>query len=144
MKFSNIFINLVLLISFSFSVSACAGTSPSESEIRGAWLGPAGAELDLLPGGGLSLKNIPEDYFLLNGSQKPVSGQGKWRLMQSAGQSALMHGANWWDVEISISGFDGHPGGARTVIHYTEDGKRKVLFFWKNEEGGDRFEFYQH
>lgn len=142
MNVSKLLVGLAFCL--SISVSACAAPSPSANEISGTWSGAGGAELDLLPGGSLSLKNIPEDYFLLDGSQQPISGQGKWRLMQSAGQSAIMHGANWWNVEISISSFDGHPGGARTLIHYADDGKRKVLFFWKSEEGGDRFEFYQH
>ncbi len=131
-------------VMLSISVSACAGPAPSASEIQGTWSGRNGAELDFFSNGDLVLKDIPENYFLLDGSQKPVSGRGSWRLMQKPGSSALMRGANWWDVEISISSFDGHPGGARTPIHYAGDNQRNVLFFWKDEEGGDRFELYRH
>ncbi len=131
-----------LLASALVCLSACAGPSPSNADIAGVWRGAGGAELDVLPDGTFAMKNMPEDYVVGDGPHRLLNGRGRWRLLQPTGQSSLLHGAHWWNVELSISASEGHDGSALTVVHYTVENNRKLLFFWHDEDSGDRFELY--
>lgn len=137
----NSYIPVAVCSAFVVSISACVSPSPARQEIAGNWVGSDGASLQLNADGTLVASNIPEYLFLLNDSSKPIGGRGNWRFNQPPGRSAILAGANWWDLEIAIESFENHPAGARAVLHYSREDKRPILFFWKGEEGGERFEF---
>ena len=99
----------------------------------GTWTHPAGADLEFSGDGRFVARSVPAS--LLFGSALPaqfVSGQGTWQLSK---------GDTGWRVNLQFDPMPEKPSGFETPVLTSGVGKSLSLFFWKGEEGGERYQF---
>jgi hypothetical protein len=125
----------------SFLLQACSSKKPIQDDIVGRWKTSDGAGFQFNKDGSFTAKSFPaEAVFHLDSQFTNVKfdGSGKWMLGKGDGQ---------WEVYLDFQQVSNNK--CKSSFPLLIAGKKGVLdnkppwylFVWKEEEGGDRYEF---
>jgi hypothetical protein len=135
------YISIVAASIISIFFQACSGKAPQHKDIVGTWVNPDGAMVVLVDNGEFSSKSVPAEYVLLpkdSFRNQRFDGSGKWTLRKGQAQ---------WEVYLDFNRFsDQKYGCSFPLLVAGENGVLENnppwhLFLWKEEEGGERYEF---
>lgn len=109
-------------------------TTATRDDIVGRWLASNdGAVLEFLDSGRFSAKSLP-GYLLFGPGHEAerLDGAGTW---------GLREGPMGTEVELGFDAIGDRHQGFGIPIKVAGRGASMRLFFWKGQEGGERFEF---
>jgi hypothetical protein len=122
----------ILLLSITFSFLGCQGPEPRSNEVIGFWTHSDGATLGLFAGGYLEGDSLPTALFIPLREDPPLcKGTGRWKIKEDQGS---------WTVELEFDRLSCYSGTAFSSMIIDRQDDRVVLFKWKGEEGGARYE----
>ena len=121
------------LLGFSVLFVGCSKAKLTPREVLGVWRNPSGANLEFFENGRFSAREIPASLlFGPSQSGQVVSEQGTWQL----GKSSMGVTVNLQFDQVAEK-----TGGFEIPLLVSGTGESMELFFWKGEEGGERFAF---
>ena len=125
-----------------FFYSCGSSPAPTQNEIFGKWGSSDGATINFNKDGSFSGVSIPAQFGFFPPDSfrtKKFSGRGNWEMKK---------GETYWEIslnfkQVSISGKNGCSfpimiAGRNGVL---ENKPPWYLFLWKEEEGGERYEY---
>ena len=130
------------MLSMFFQACNSQMNEPTQSDILGNWVSSDGAMLEFNKDSSFIGKSLPDEYFTFalkkDAEGKRVSGSGKWELEKGQG---------FKEVKLTfIKMKDEDIYGFYSILVSGENGILDnkppwYLFEWKEEEGGERYEF---
>jgi hypothetical protein len=132
----------ILALSIFFHACNNQKKDTMQTDLVGDWLSSDGALISLNKDSSFTGKSLPAEYFTFFTSQKDVQfkkidGNGKWRMDQAEGFRIVrleFRKINNEDINGNYSVLIGGSGAL-------ENKPPMYLFLWKDEPGGDRYEF---
>lgn len=116
----------------AFCLLGCQVAEPTIDEVTGFWTNSDGATLGLFAGGYLEADSLPTALFIPMRDDPPLcKGSGKWSIKEDQGS---------WKVELQFDELSCYNGTAFSSLIIDTEGAGIVLFKWKGEEGGARYE----
>jgi hypothetical protein len=121
----------------------CSEKEISDTELSGIWSGktsainPTGisANFKFATDHTFTVTNLPRRYIWRAGDPNEVTnGRGTWRWEKRRGQQ-------FWHLKLDFTSVDALGTGLHTEILADVLRGKPRLFFWEEEEGGQRFEF---
>jgi hypothetical protein len=119
----------------------CGVESPTRDELAGIWASEDSASLDLHLDGTFKGNALPAEVFFIPSSNyegKKFSGDGKWLIRK---------GQTHWEVYLDFINVSDPKYLSSHPVLICGSGLLETkppwlnLFLWKEEEGGDRYEF---
>ncbi|WP_245530056.1 hypothetical protein [Anaeromyxobacter dehalogenans] len=109
----------------------CSGGSIEPAEVRGEWASNDGGRM-VFTETGFTAEHIPAPVLGLLGSPEPklVGGKGRW-------------GVRKREIWLVFDALAEHRSGFRTDLLTEGRGGAMILFNWKGEEGGERYELHR-
>lgn len=133
---------VILISSIVFFLQACTSDrAPTKEEIIGTWISAEGATIELKADGSFIGRNLPSEIVNEPGADD-FDASGKWSIEATR--------KSWdqqpWHVSLS---FTNTPAGYISATSLIVSGSNFMenappwqnLFFWVDEEGGERYEF---
>jgi hypothetical protein len=122
---------------------SCGGPNPTREEMVGKWVGGNGAEVNISSDGRFTGKHFPFKKFFVfikpqDSTRTEFDGGGKWVITKDG---------SYWKVKLDFdaSSVPGYlcvsellVGGKKGIL---ENKPPWYLYYWVEEEGGERFEF---
>ncbi len=125
----------------SIFFQSCNGEEPSIKEIAGVWNNADGAQIHLKEDGTFIGKNLPSQLFFAATNEyndKQFKGTGNWIIRKEQ---------SFWEVQLNFKETSNqHYRYGHSVLISGEKGILEnhppwYLFLWKEEQGGERYEF---
>ncbi len=130
---------MCFLLSIFFQ--GCSGQEPTKEDVVGIWSNPDGSYIELKSDGNFIATNLSTKYFTLDEYKgEKFNGIGNWTLKK---------GKSFWEIYLGFNEIsDKHYSYGHTILISGENGILEnkppwYLFLWKEEEGGDRYEFHK-
>jgi len=133
---------MVFSISF-FSFISCSGPNPARQEMVGRWVGNSGTEVNINGDGTFRGKHFPFKKFIAfikpqDSLQTEFDGEGRWDIAKNG---------SYWEVTLKFDKTS--PPGYLLNYPLLVGGENGVLankppwylYYWVEEEGGERYKF---
>ena len=130
---------ILFIFSLALILFGCDNRKPTKYQIVGTWLSDDGGKLILKEVGIFLLESLPTGLFLREAEDKgkTFAGSGKWELNNDQSNWQLSLFFKQTSVEVYNFEMQLLISGEKGIL---ENKPPWLLYLWKDQEGGDRYE----